>query len=100
MGVTVGVKFTIGKMNNLATKPSSFCDSLVAVLFILTSMRHEPDMSAARSITIVCPRTRDLIVSQLMRYLPMEIPLPMIRNMSVASSALNVSITDQLTSQT
>ena len=45
-------------MTNLATKPLLLDDGLVARLFILSNMLHEPDLSAANSGTIVCPRTR------------------------------------------
>ena len=45
-------------MPNLSTKPSSRDYCLVARLSILTNMLHEPDLSLARSGTIVCPRTR------------------------------------------
>ena len=44
-------------MTNLATKPSSRDYGLVARLVILSNMLHKPDMSAARSGTILCPRT-------------------------------------------
>ena len=43
---------------NIATKPSSSYDGLVARLSISTNMLHEPDLSAAISGTIVCPRAR------------------------------------------
>ena len=45
-------------MTNLATKPLSRDYGLVARLVILSNMLHEPDLSAARSGTIVCPRNR------------------------------------------
>ena len=45
------------EMSNLATKPSSPDDGLVARLAISTNMLHEPDMSAARSSTMVYPRS-------------------------------------------
>ena len=45
-------------MANLATKPSSSDDGLVARLFIPKNMLHKTDLSTARSGTIVCPRTR------------------------------------------
>ena len=44
-------------MANLATKTSSRDDVLVARLSISKNMLHKPDLSAARSSTIVCPRT-------------------------------------------
>ena len=59
-GISVGT-FDAGltdKMTNLATKPSSRDDGLVARLVILSNMLHKPDISAARSGTILCPRTR------------------------------------------
>ena len=46
------------EMANLSTKPSSRDYCLVARLAISTNMLHEPDISLARSGTIVCPRTR------------------------------------------
>ena len=52
------------EMANLATKPSSRDDVLVARLAISTNMLHEPDLSAARSGTIVFPITRKLTYSQ------------------------------------
>ena len=45
-------------MANLATKPSSRDDVLVARLSISTNMLHEPDLSATISGTIVIPRAR------------------------------------------
>ena len=45
-------------MANLGTKPSSHDDGLLARLAISTNMLHKSDQSAARSGTIVCPRTR------------------------------------------
>ena len=45
-------------MDNLATKPSSRDDGLVARLSISTNMLHKPDLSASRSGTIVCPRAQ------------------------------------------
>ena len=45
-------------MNNQATKPLSRDDGLVARLVVLSNMIHKPDLSAARSGTIVCPKTR------------------------------------------
>ena len=45
-------------MANLATKPSSLHDGLVARLDISTNIPHETDLSASRSGTIVCPRTQ------------------------------------------
>ena len=42
---------------NIATKPSSRDDGFVAKLAISTNMLHKPDLSAARSGMIVCPRT-------------------------------------------
>ena len=44
-------------MDHLATKPSSRDYGLVAILAISTNMVHKPDLSAARSGTIVCPKT-------------------------------------------
>ena len=41
------------KMTNLATKPLSRDYGLVARLVILSNMLHKPDLSAARSGTIV-----------------------------------------------
>ena len=46
------------KMTNLATKPLSRDYGLVARLVILSNMLHKPDLSAARSGTIVWPITR------------------------------------------
>ena len=45
-------------MANLATKPPSHDDGLVASLAISTNMQHKSDLSAARSGTIVCPITQ------------------------------------------
>ena len=45
-------------MDNLATKPLSRDDGLVARLSISTNMIHELDLSAAISGTILCPRAQ------------------------------------------
>ena len=42
-------------MANIATKTPPRDDGLVALLAISTNMIHEPDMSADRSGTILCP---------------------------------------------
>ena len=44
-------------MAKIATKPSSRDDGLVDRLSISTNMLHKPDLYAARSGKIVCPKT-------------------------------------------
>ena len=50
---------SVVEIANLATKPTSRDDDLVAILAISTNMLHKPDLSTARSGTIVFPRAPD-----------------------------------------
>ena len=81
------------EMSNIGTKLSSQDDGLLTRLYISTHMRHEPDLSAARSGTSVCLRTREITYS---RGIIDNVHTIHTTRTLVASSARNVSVVNQL----
>ena len=84
-------------MDNLAIKPSSIDDILVAKSSISTKILHKPDLSAARSGTTVCPRTQEVTYY---RGIVGNVHTIKTTLTTVSSSARNVSVMNRLTSLT